>query len=208
VPRHHKVRQGECVSSIASTYGFFPDTIWNHGDNADLKTLRGDPNVLLPGDIVFIPDVTPKDIDGSAGQRHRFRRKGIPKTLRIQIVGVDGPEAGLDYRIDIDGRLSDGRTDGDGYVIEPIEPDARRALLVLADGREYEIVLGALDPVDEVVGQQKRLRNLGFWDGPIDAARTDETAAALRAFQTSQALEPSGEADAATKARLVELNQG
>jgi len=208
MPHNYKVRQGECIHSIAFRYGFFPDTLWDHAENAELKRLRGDPHVLLPGDIVFIPDATTKEESGADGQRHRFRRKGIPKTLRIQIVGANGPIADTEYQIAIDGRLSNGRTDPDGFVVEPIEPDAARARLVLADGQEYEIELGSLDPIDEVCGQQKRLRNLGYWSHRIDPAKTAETAAALLAFQQSEGLDPTGEADAATKDRLVELNRG
>ena len=52
----YQVKEGDCLSSIAFEQGFFPDTIWNHSNNAVLKEKRKDPNVLMQGDVVFVPD--------------------------------------------------------------------------------------------------------------------------------------------------------
>jgi len=35
----HQVQQGDCINSIGLQYGFFPNTLWNHPDNAELKSL-------------------------------------------------------------------------------------------------------------------------------------------------------------------------
>ena len=45
MPKQHKVKQGECLSSIAERYGLFPETIANDSDNSELKNERKDLNV-------------------------------------------------------------------------------------------------------------------------------------------------------------------
>ena len=64
------MKEGECVGSIAFEHGFFPDTLWDHPNNAELKGKRGDPNVLLAGDVVHVPDLRPKEVAVAAGQSH------------------------------------------------------------------------------------------------------------------------------------------
>src|SRR4051812_23195035 len=45
------------MSSIAHDFGFLNfETILNHPKNAELKKNRANPQVLFPGDEVFIPD--------------------------------------------------------------------------------------------------------------------------------------------------------
>jgi len=68
----YTIQEGDCVSSIASKAGFLWTTVWNHANNASLKQLRTDPNVLNPGDQIFIPDLTPKVLPKPTEQRHKF----------------------------------------------------------------------------------------------------------------------------------------
>jgi len=84
----HTVREGECVSSIANEHGLFPDTIWNHPDNSQLKQKRKDMNLLEVGDIVEIPEKEEKEESGATEQKHRFRKKGVPAKLRMKILKV------------------------------------------------------------------------------------------------------------------------
>jgi N-acetylmuramoyl-L-alanine amidase len=88
----HTVRQGDCISSIADKYGFFPDTLWNLPENGELKQRRQDPNVLFSGDEVFVPDKREKTESCATEQRHRFRRKGTPAILRLRIMRPAEPE--------------------------------------------------------------------------------------------------------------------
>src|SRR5271165_350062 len=82
----HTVVQGECVSSIAGQAGFLWETIWNHPANSQLKLLRKDPNVLLPGDLLFIPRKTPEKFTRATDMLHRFVLKGEPCYLRLQVL--------------------------------------------------------------------------------------------------------------------------
>lgn len=205
MPIRHTVRQGDCIASIAFANGFHPDTIWNHGDNAELKRLRADPNVLLPGDVVVVPDKQIKQHQGATDRSHRFRRQAVPEKLVLVLRKEGEPRANEPYEIDIDGAVHHGTTAGDGRIEHDIPPNARLARLSFHDGAEvYVLHLGHLDPIDEVSGVQGRLRNLGFYDGPLDGQITPELVQALQAFQASRDLEPFGEMDDETKNALRE----
>ena len=82
----YTVKQGDCIASIAFSHGFFWETVWNHVDNNELKTARNNPNVLLSGDRVVIPPLREKEETGATEKRHRFRRRGVPAKLRLQIL--------------------------------------------------------------------------------------------------------------------------
>ena len=82
----YQVKQGDCISSIAYEHGFFPDTIWNHPDNAELKRLRKEMNLLEVGDIVKIPEKVEKKESIATEQEHRFVKKGVPAKLRMKIL--------------------------------------------------------------------------------------------------------------------------
>ena len=56
-----------------------------------------------------------------------------------------------------------------------------------------------------MTGIQGRLAHLGFLEGEIDGNFSPETKQALKVFQLSQNLEPTGEIDARTKTLLKML---
>jgi lipoprotein-anchoring transpeptidase ErfK/SrfK len=58
-------------------------------------------------------------------------------------------------------------------------------------------------PVDSILEAQIALARLGFSSGPIDGVAGSQSAAALRAFQQSRALPPTGRLDEATRTALV-----
>ncbi len=202
---NYQVKQGDCISSIAFENGFFPDTIWDHPNNAELKEKRKDPNVLMPGDMVFVPDIRVKEVSEPTNQVHKFKCKNTPKFLSIQLINFDAPLSNMEYTIDIDGKESKGKTDNEGLLRQAIPPNAKKAKLTLADETEYELKLGNLDPVDEISGVQKRLNNLGFFEGDIDGQMNDETKNALKVFQGSYDLEITGETNAQTKDLLTKM---
>jgi len=107
MPEEYVIRRGDCVSSLAFNRGLNWETVWNHPNNASLKTLRGDPNILKSGDLLHIPDKTLKTVGRSTDVHHRFVRKGVPAKLRLRIVEDNlqqpppaqaPPAAGLDPR--------------------------------------------------------------------------------------------------------------
>lgn len=198
------VKQGDCISSIAFKYGFFPETIWNDSKNSELKQERKDPNVLLPGDEVYIRDKEEKKESRPPEKRHRFKRKGVPEKLRLQFLDEeDKPRANLHYTLEIDGEFSEDKTDKDGKVEISIPPNAQAGSITLTEsGEEYELQLGDLDPVTEITGVQARLRNLGFYEGEIDGKTSEELEQAIKDFQKEKGLDPTGKLDESFRQKL------
>ena len=198
------VVEGDCMESIAADAGFLWTTIWNHPKNARLKKARRTPNVLLPGDRVYIPDKKLNLIGRPTDQRHRFVRKGLPCKLRLCLKWLDEPRRNTSYVLDIDGTLHNGTTDDEGCIELVIPPQAADGQLTIGAGplqQVFTLDFGGLDPITETVGIQKRLRNLGFHcesTGEMD----DATASAIARFQKRHALEPTAELDQSTIDRL------
>jgi hypothetical protein len=206
MPVTHTVDQGECISSIAFDYGFFPDTIWNDPANATLKRKRKDPNVLEPGDTVIVPDKRIAQVPKPTDAIHKFRRKGVPKKIRIVFMGADSkPLRNRPYTFEVDGKFVKGTTDGDGAFEHAIVPNAQKARVLFDDGTSFTLNLGFLDPLETTSGVKGRLQALGYYKGEVDEEPNDELTDAIRLFQASQDLEPSGVLDAPGKELLRTL---
>lgn len=202
------ISQGEDIASLAHEYGHFPDKIWNHGNNASLKSKRKTPNQLMPGDEVFVPEIEIKHESKPTDAQHKFKRKGTPHKFRLQLKRLGKPRANEPYVLKYtDGTQKSGQTDGDGWIEETIPGNCKGGTLLLQGGKEVKpIRLGDLNPVEEVSGVQQRLNNLGFKCGSEDGQLDDRTRAAVRKFQAAHALQETGEIDAATQAKLKELH--
>ena len=203
---NYVVKQGECIESIALAHGFLPDTLWNHPDNAQLKQERKDPSMLLPGDRVQVPDPRPREEQAADSQRHRFRRKGLPSKLRVRILRSGEPRKNEPYTLNVDGKLSKGKTDGQGQVEVKVPPHAQRATLIVgadeAEQQTFELRLSRLDPMASITGVQQRLDNLGY-PCPVSGELDEPTRSALADFQRTCDLEATGEPDQKTRDRLA-----
>ncbi len=204
MPHIHLIVQGDTIPSLAFQYGLFSDSLWQHPENADLRKLRGDPNVLMPGDKVFVPDKILKQVDKADGARHRFQRRGVPMKFRVQLLDKDRqPRANLKYTLDVEGQLLKGATDSEGVIEHWLSPAARTATLRLGE-EVYHFAIGALDPEASDKGVRARLANLGYLAN-VDGSASDQ-AAALRAFQADRNLTVTGKADDATRAELTKAH--
>ena len=205
MPRFHTVSQGEGISSLSERYGFAPETIWEHPENARIRALREDPNVLLPGDVVCIPDKQPKFLEGATNARHRFRRKGVPAMFELQLLDGDRPIAGVPYVLAVSDQRLPGTTDGQGILRHYVPNAASKGWIEYTENGKatrLELNFGCLDPITEIVGVQKRLNNLGFPCGEPDGTLNSATSAALLLFQFRAELEPTGVLDEVTREKL------
>src|SRR5260221_607385 len=103
------VKEGDCLASLAYARGLYWRSVWSHPRNAALKKARKNPNVLLPGDRVHLPELEPKDYEGSTDKRHKFVRKGVPEMLRFVLRDEFGKaRANVRYRLVVDGTPFEG----------------------------------------------------------------------------------------------------
>jgi hypothetical protein len=204
----YTANQGDSIPSIAKDQGFFWKTIWNHGNNASLKSKRKNPNVLFPGDEVFIPELETKSESRGTDASYKFKRKGEPVKLKLKLLKSDGkPRSNEAYVLTVNGKDLKGNTDGDGVLKQFIPNDAKSGMLKLNNGKEcFPVRIGALDPIGEISGIQQRLSNLGF-DCAESGTLDDATRRALSNFQAQNSLEVTGKADDATKGKLADLTQ-
>jgi hypothetical protein len=200
MPKSHKVKQGDCILSIAAKHGFLWESVWNHPDNSELKKQRKNPNVLQTGDVVVIPDKEKKEESAGADQHHRFVKKGVPAKLRLKITRNDEPRANEPFSLNIDGKYTEGQTDAKGMIDVAIPPTAIRGELLVGDGNQQEgfrFKLGTLDPIDSENGVKGRLRCLGYNDSM-------EYSELLREFQQKEELQVTGQLDEPTKNKIEE----
>ena len=203
----YTVQEGDCIYSISAQLGYLPDTIWKSPHNTALKTKRKDPLVLFAGDIVNIPDKRIKIASKTSGSKHSFRRRNSVVKLSIRLIANGKPRAYLSYVIEIEEKIIQGHTDGDGKIEHLISPLTTDGKLILPDTREEHILdIGYLDPVEEPTGIQARLRNLGLYEGRTEDAYNDELTVAIAAFQEEQSLTPSGKPDPVTLAKIVKIH--
>lgn len=123
MPQEYKARQGDCISSIAADKGFFWETLWNHPDNAELKKKRGDPNVLMPGDVIQVPEKELRSEKSATDQKHVFKRKSVPAKLRMRL--VEPEEEDEDDAASSNAVVGAGRHEEPDYVEDPQQTEPR-----------------------------------------------------------------------------------
>lgn len=209
MPRY-TVQQGDCIMSIAANSGFLWETVWRHPDNAELKQLRKDPNVLLPGDVVAIPEKNLRMENAATDARHTYVKKNNRAQVRLRLLDLKRqPRKNVRYTANIDGVVSSGRSDDDGYIALLVAPNAQQLNLKVSDGSrtdEYALPLGYIDPIEELSGVQQRLTNLGYSCSSEQGTSGELTKNAIRAFQKERNLKASGDLDDATRQALQEMH--
>jgi hypothetical protein len=209
----YEVQQGDTIVSIADQQGFRNwRTIWDREENAELRNLRKNPQVLFPGDQVFIPDKVPKEHSCATNQRHTFMIPVPLARVRVLLEDAEGrPYADKEYRLTVNGQDFNGRTASNGLVEHEVPADAHAATLTLWTDDErrealtWSLQIGYLDPEEEISGVQARLNNLGYSCGEVNGELNEATIAALKAFQWDHQLAMSGEIDDPTRAKLDSL---
>jgi hypothetical protein len=195
------------VSSIAAANGLKVDAIWLHPDNAVIREIRRQPNVLLPRDRLAVPEPSLKTESRATDLRHRFQLLGEPTFLRIQVKRRDVPMAGCPFTLAVGAQTVEGVTGGTGLIEARIPPEPTTGFLRVMHGKdayEFTLAVGGLHPVEAPTGIQQRLHSLGFECGAPDGVLGTRTRAAIRRFQGKVKLPVTGIADPITRAKLQE----
>jgi hypothetical protein len=211
------VRPGDCLCSIAARYGFASyEDIYNAPQNAEFKKKRPNPNVIYPGDVVMIPKIPLRTYMLATGTRHRIVVQ-VPKVVLRIDVPVSEPHF---YEVVVGKSKKTGRTD-EGMPIELRVPVGATGgsidLWPAKEGNEnakedvltWELLIGHLDPIDEISGVQGRLANLGYYNDPVDGHPSSSLTLAIAQFEDDNDLEVTGDPQShAMQDKLAEFHDG
>ena len=200
------IRQGDFLLKVANKFGFDADAIWQHPNNADLRQLRSDPNILLATDMLYIPDQlssAPATCDLAVGQTNTFVATDAPKVaLNLRFVHGDGtPYASVAYTVEELAELTGLTTDGDGVATFQVPVTLATATVTFSDtGDSFPLSIGELDPIDTPSGVFSRLQNLGHIgrDVEFDPSNLDVLRVGLLVLKASQPPSDDAATDSAT----------
>jgi Putative peptidoglycan binding domain len=184
------------LAKIAARHGIRdPQRIWDDPENAELRELRSNPNLLREGDEIAVPDRDPPSFEVPAGRRHGFRVPIATVELSCRLLDLFGePIADAAVHARIDDTEHDLVTDGDGKLTVPIRAGTERVRLEL-DDRVFELEVGRLDPIDTPTGLRARLTALGYLSGDLDGDDPEDVRFAIELFQHDNALAVDGIVD-------------
>jgi N-acetylmuramoyl-L-alanine amidase len=211
MPKIHVTQQGEHISGLAEKFGFGDyRTIWDHPQNADLKKRRQNPNVLFPGDQVFIPDKEMKTVDAATGKKHVLKIVVQKLTLRVVLRTIDDePMSGVSCELEVMSKKETLVADDQGLIKKAISKQAHDGDLIVADTL-IRLQIGDLDPVEEQSGQLARLTNLGYYLGTPGDLDKEQFRCAVEEFQCdhkkSDGLQITGDCDHHTQQVLLKVH--
>jgi len=202
------VKQGDYLAKLAHIYDFEVMEVWHHPLNAELRAARGSPDILYPGDVLYLPmQQQPGGTEVTAKTTNRYRCRVPDVELNLVLHEDRQPLANADCVIDGLSAGPDGptplqqRTDAAGRLALQI-PTTTSSLVVRVPGRNlvFTIAVGHLNPVDTPNGVEQRLHNLGYL-GSYSAPGAVRDATLT--FQSDEGLEPTGEPDLETRDALL-----
>jgi N-acetylmuramoyl-L-alanine amidase len=214
------VEQGDCIATIAAQYGFVDwRTLWEHARNSGLRARRANPNQLLPGDAVFVPDPDVPEHARATDAVHQFRVRTPRVRLRLRLLDTAGrPYVQAKYRVEA--CLSDGAppvasreglVPADGRIELEVPAGARHGRVRLVPkGRKddealvWRLQIGHLDPFDEVSGAEARLHNLGLFAMDRSGEAGAWSKPVITAMQQVMGLPGTGEMDRDTCQKLAD----
>ena len=210
----YKVKQGDHLAKIAREHGLVDyKTIWDHPQNKQLKDKRKNPNVLAPGDVLFVPELTSKHVAAATDKKHVYKVKTGMGMLRLVLEDLYGnPVANAKCQLTVENKVFEVVSGADGKIEQKIPATAQNAELVVKEGNTplkgvtLSVQIGHLDPVEDRFGQKARLSNLGYYLGPLDADNPAKFRSAVEEFQCDYGLTVDGDCGPNTQAKLKQVH--
>src|SRR5208283_2785085 len=120
----HAVKEGEYMELIAKQYGFSDyKVIYDDPHNANFKAARPNPDILYPGDKLYVPDRVPGNDDAATDKKHKYTLTAPMVTLDVYLRRNGKPLKSLGYTLKFTGldgkemKLT-GTTGSDGHLIQ------------------------------------------------------------------------------------------
>lgn len=207
------VRSGECLSELAYRHGTRAETVWLHPKNAELKASRLNPEVLSPGDVVWLPrEPARRGFDVSPGMALNAFATIPPRTIAVRLIHEDGePLANEPFSVVGGKARPPGMTDETGCASFEVPVTGREALVTLPTrGVQLVVRPGKLRPLSTIEGAVGRLQNMGYGVHELDhlsCEQRDEYATFLFAwFQRDRGLPVTGTLDETTRSTLSRVS--
>jgi hypothetical protein len=199
------IRQGDHLPLLAVRRRFDLNEVWNHPKNAGLKTLRKSPNILAPGDVVYLPDPAPVTwLPVTVGSPNSFTATVLTTKVSVTFAVAGKALAGVACVVHGLPAPNTFTTDGAGNLSLEV-PLATESVVVEFPSVPLvrRLKMGHLDPASECSGVIQRLRALGYIS-PRSAVDADSPglATAVTAFQKDNGLPPTGSLDRPTEEAL------
>ncbi len=158
------VRQGDYLQKIAFEQGFDATEVWKHEKNAELRSQGHMPEVLAPGEILFIPDGPRASSPIAVGDQNAFQASVGEIELNLTFRHDDGtPYKEEPYKARHAGREAVGKTTVDGKLNLTVPLTCRYVDFAFDRvGVLFRAEIGHLDPVTTTHGVRQREDNLGL----------------------------------------------
>ncbi len=205
---NHITAAGEWIGSIAVASGNRSwKTVWNHPRNAGLRARR-DPNLLVPGDSIWVPPVNVKSESTPSATTNKLilstpQDKLVIRFTRItRYVSNFGP---IKYTLEVGKNKQAGILNADGDQIEAtLSLDVTEATLTI-NGGSATLQIGKLTPRSRLDGMQARMTNLGWDVGPIDNVNGPRTKRGTKGFQAFYKISVDGDIGNQTRSKAKEV---
>jgi hypothetical protein len=160
------------VPAIAREHGFAHwRTVWDFAGNADLKSLRENPNVLWDGDEVAIPSKVVRVAQVPGGSAEFVLKRSHERIVSVRLLDTElAPLAGIRYEAKIgDPEINRGIVPDDGFITLDVPAGADKVVVscYLTDEEDHPPLDWEFniqeDPFDDShANRVQRLINLGF----------------------------------------------